>query len=179
MDTWAIKTCPFCIVFTALASFALGLGITYDITSNPSIFTLLGRSFKIRHILVQAFAAIADIAITGAICWYLHGHESDFRQTQQLIHTLIIYATSRGVLTAICQILDFFLYTALPFEFIWLNFHQLSAKLYVNSVLMTLNVRKSLKLSHRVPTSSMLNFGGPISSPSPFAGHTRGQPSKV
>jgi len=146
----------------AFTSFGIGLDITDYVAKTQNVFSLLVPTFKVKATLVQGFAAFADIAIAAAMCWYLHGQHSVFKRTQELVNTLMIYAISRGVLTAVCQILFLALFAAIPLEFTWLVFHQLLGKLYINSVFMTLNIRKGLKETHRVTTTTLhlTNLGG-------------------
>jgi len=141
------KVIAVAIILSAIASFSIGMEISVYLFQNPNFLALDTQAFKIRAILVQSFAAFCDIGIAAAMCYYLHGQKTVFRKTQALINTLIVYAVSRGVLTAICQILFDVLFAAAPLQFTWMPFHEALAKLYVNSILMTLNVREALRSS--------------------------------
>ncbi|KAJ6483467.1 hypothetical protein DFH09DRAFT_1461530 [Mycena vulgaris] len=63
--------------------------------------------------------------------------------TEKILDTLILYAVSRGVLTAVTQFMFLTLNLALPHATYWMPFHQAVGKLYVNSVFATLNVRNT------------------------------------
>ncbi|KAJ7688363.1 hypothetical protein B0H17DRAFT_654790 [Mycena rosella] len=135
------------IAFLAFSSFGLGIYTTVHLFQNPALTSISTRGFLIISGLVQGLAALNDIAITGALSYYLHARRSSLPSSEKLIDTLIVYAVSRGVLTAIAQIMFLVLNVALPHRQFWLPFHMTVGKLYVNSVLATLNVRQTLTQS--------------------------------
>ncbi|KAJ7276172.1 hypothetical protein B0H12DRAFT_1083901 [Mycena haematopus] len=97
------KTITFSIFFLALASLALGIVTTVD------IFTIRGvigtPRFSIISGFVQGLAALDDLLITAAMCYYLTYNRSGLPSTNQFVDTLILYTMSRGILTATTQIL--------------------------------------------------------------------------
>ncbi|KAJ6538975.1 hypothetical protein B0H19DRAFT_1176474 [Mycena capillaripes] len=135
------------IVVLAVGAFGLGIYTTVHLFQNPGLNSISTRSFLIISGLVQGLAALNDIVITGALSYYLHSKRSTIASSDKLIDTLIIYAVSRGVLTAIAQMMFLVLNVAIPNHQFWLPFHMAVGKLYVNSVLATLNVRQSLSQS--------------------------------
>ncbi|KAH8826378.1 hypothetical protein DL96DRAFT_1607829 [Flagelloscypha sp. PMI_526] len=133
------------VLLCAFGSAAIGIVITNEIFSNLSLLALTTDSFKVKAILVQALASVADIVITAALCVCLRNMKTGFTGTEELVHTVMVYAISRGVLTTIAQIMFLVLFATRGTSFEWQAFHQALAKLYVNSVLMTLNLRNSLR----------------------------------
>jgi len=132
------------ISFLAITAFGLGIYTTVHLFKNPALASISTRSFLIVSGLVQGLAALNDIAITGTLSYYLHIRRTGLPSAEKLLDTLILYALSRGVLTAVAQIMFLVLNVALPHHEYWLPFHMVVGKLYVNSVLATLNVRQSL-----------------------------------
>lgn len=150
---WRVGTStivPAAIMLFALVALALGLVTTVHLFENPLVTSISDRSFSILSGLVQGFASLDDILITAAMCWYLHIRRGSIKSTEQLIDTLMLYAVSRGIVTAICQILFLVLNVGLPHDTFWQPFHQAVGKLYVNSVLATLNVRSNFALPTEV-----------------------------
>ncbi|KAJ7688359.1 hypothetical protein B0H17DRAFT_1332087 [Mycena rosella] len=135
------------ITFLTVSSFSLGIYTTVHLFQNPALTSISTRGFLIISGLVQGLAALNDIVITGAFSYYLHVNRTGLPSSEKLIDTLIVYAVSRGVLTAIAQIMFLVLNVALPHRQFWLPFHMVVGKLYVNSVLTTLNVRQTLSQS--------------------------------
>ncbi|KAJ7067947.1 hypothetical protein C8F01DRAFT_582480 [Mycena amicta] len=132
------------ILLLTFAAFGLGIYTTYHLFADSAFESISSRTVKITTGTVQGLAALDDIAITVAMSYYLHIRRTGLPSTKKLLDTLILYAVSRGVLTAVAQIMFLVLNVALPHHEYWLPFHMVVGKLYVNSVLATLNVRSSL-----------------------------------
>ncbi|GLB33479.1 hypothetical protein LshimejAT787_0103630 [Lyophyllum shimeji] len=141
------KSVPVVIVLLALAALALGIVTTEHLFRNPLTTSISDRKFSILSGLVQGFASLDDILITVALCYFLQtrrgGEFSSQNRTDVIIDSLMLYAVSRGILTAVTQILFLVLNVALPHDTFWQPFHQAVGKLYVNSVLATLNIRSA------------------------------------
>ncbi|KAJ6539125.1 hypothetical protein B0H19DRAFT_343066 [Mycena capillaripes] len=155
------KTITSAITFLAFVCLALGLVTTVD------IFTIGGvigtERFSIISGFVQGLAALNDLLITAAMCYYLAHNRSGLPSTNQFVDTVILYTVSRGVLTATTQILFLITNVALPGNTYYLPFHQTVGKFYVNSVLATLNVRRTFhkKTEVEYDTGPTFNFFHP------------------
>ncbi|KAL5514864.1 hypothetical protein ACEPAG_2180 [Sanghuangporus baumii] len=99
---------------------------------------------------VQGIDALCDIIITASFIYYLRSFRNGVKPTEKIIDNLILYAVSRGFLTVVTQIVFVSLDAGLPGQLYWLPFQQAVGKLYVNSVLASLNSRRS---SENKPTS--------------------------
>jgi len=133
------------IIFLAVTCLALGIVTTVEIFT---IFNVIGtRKFSILSGLVQGLAALNDVIITISMIFYLNHNRSGLPSTTMFVDKLILYAVSRGVLTAVCQILFLVTNVALPGSTYWQPWHQMVGKLYVNSVYATLNVRSTFTKS--------------------------------
>jgi len=137
------------IMFMALTSLALGIVTTQEIFDS-ALSVVSTRKFAIFSGLVQGFAATNDVFITLCLCYYLRSKRIQIPSTHVMLDTLMVYAVSRGVLTAVAQILFLTTNVCLPGGTYWLPFHQVVGKLYVNSVLATLNVRSTFALKSEV-----------------------------
>ncbi|KAJ7649494.1 hypothetical protein DFH06DRAFT_1331859 [Mycena polygramma] len=151
------------ILLLAVAAFVLGLYITVHLFRFPTIASIATHSFQSVSAPVQATAGACDIAITLALIFYFHSRRrSGIKTTEAILHTLIIYAMCRGILTSyvflsalykhskpnvfrIAQIMFLILNVAFPQRTYWQPFHQLVGKLYVNSILASVNVRKAVR----------------------------------
>ncbi|KAJ7469275.1 hypothetical protein B0H11DRAFT_2283773 [Mycena galericulata] len=140
---WSISNNVFVtgsIFLLAVASCGLGLYVTVHLLRFPDLVTLSMHSFQSVTGPVQGTAGACDIAIMLALIYYLRSRgRSNIRTTNEMIDTLILYAMCRGIMT---QILFLALNVGLPDRTIWQPFHQLVGKLYVNSILASLNVRR-------------------------------------
>ncbi|KAL5498033.1 hypothetical protein ACEPAH_2964 [Sanghuangporus vaninii] len=146
---------------------------------------------------VQGIDALCDIIITASFIYYLRSFRNGVKPTEKIIDNLILYAVSRGFLTVyvlysdvrvllwvrrntermypfifrVTQIVFVSLDAGLPGQLYWLPFQQAVGKLYVNSVLASLNSRRS---SDNKPTS-VVQFTETVSRGTtlPSSGHTR------
>ncbi|KAJ7773697.1 hypothetical protein DFH07DRAFT_1057214 [Mycena maculata] len=140
------------VAVLTVVTFALGIVTTVHLFQNPLATTISARSFQILSGMVQGFAALNDVLITVCLCVWLYRHKKGAGGwgmghvfgTEKILDTLILYAVSRGILTALTQFMFLVLNLSLPHATYWMPFHQAVGKLYVNSVFATLNVRSTL-----------------------------------
>jgi len=145
------------IMLMALTSLALGTVTTQELF-NGSLAVVSTRRFAILSGLVQGFASLNDVVITACLCYYLRRNRGDLPTGRAIVDTLMVYAVSRGVLTAIAQILFLVTNVGLPGQTYWQPFHQIVGKLYVNSVLATLNVRSTFALRSEIQVGTRPSF---------------------
>ncbi|KAF8076057.1 hypothetical protein FPV67DRAFT_395307 [Lyophyllum atratum] len=160
------KSVPIIILLLALVTLALGLVTTEHLFRNPLATSISEKKFTIISGLVQGLASLDDILITVALCFFLHARRvvgfNSQNRTEAIIDSLMLYAVSRGILTAVTQFLFLVLNVALPHDTFWQPFHQAVGKLYVNSVLATLNVRNTFQEPSEV-TLGVIQFDGGVS----------------
>ena len=113
---------------------------------------------------VQAATALAtDLAITIALCFTFQSFKSGMQScvsclpspfhfltnfsasTNAVLNNLIMYAVNRGVLTSLCALLNLVLFLALPGTFYFFIGLMPSSKLYMNTMLATLNTRQHIR----------------------------------
>ncbi|KAF7340799.1 hypothetical protein MSAN_02109000 [Mycena sanguinolenta] len=135
------------IIFSlSLAAFSMDIKVTSELFATLSISALSAPKVFILGSIVQGLSALCDIVITVSLIYYLRGSKRGImklKPTSTLIDTLILYAITRGTATAICQLMFMILNVTFPNDTFWQPFHQAVGKLYVNSVLASLNFRAS------------------------------------
>jgi len=130
------------ITFLAVVCLALGIVTTIDIFTAKSN-TFASKRFSIISGCVQGLAALNDLLITAGMCYHLRSNRGDLPLTSQFVDKLILYTVSRGILTALTQIIFLVTNVAFPGNTYFMPFHQAVGKFYVNSVLATLNMRQT------------------------------------
>ncbi|KAF7345756.1 hypothetical protein MVEN_01596100 [Mycena venus] len=134
------------ILLSAFAAFGLGLYVTVHLFRFPAVATLATPSVQAVTGPFIGLAACCDIAITAALIFYLYSKRREGElTTKDMIDSLIRYALCRGILTAITQIIFLALNVGIPDRTLWQPFHQLVGKLYVNSIVASLNVRNVVR----------------------------------
>jgi len=136
------KIIPIIIVVLALTEIGSGIAQTINTVKLTSFTQLDGT--KAVMTLQSAATLLCDAMITCSLVYTLRNHKGNFRSTDSILNTLMIYAINRGVLTAICAALNLILFLALPGTFYFFIGLELSGKLYVNSALATLNSRNHI-----------------------------------
>ncbi|KAF5327117.1 hypothetical protein D9619_004726 [Psilocybe cf. subviscida] len=85
-----------------------------------------------------------DILIAGSLSIYLHTSKSGMSGTDKVINRLVVHAINNGILTSVADVLCLALGTAEGSNLIYLAVYQSIGNLYTNSMLATLNARRSI-----------------------------------
>ncbi|KAI0356730.1 hypothetical protein OH77DRAFT_1423700 [Trametes cingulata] len=96
-------------------------------------------------ISINAFAAAGDVTIAAILCTILHFSRTGFSKSNTLINRLMVFAVNTGLLTSVCACLSLITILSLPNTFVYICFFFLVGRLYSNSLMATLNARKSLR----------------------------------
>ncbi|KAJ7751461.1 hypothetical protein B0H16DRAFT_1460365 [Mycena metata] len=131
--------------YPALPS-AAGLYLSVHLFLFPTIVALFEHTSWAMTTTIESAGLVCDITITSSLIYYLRSRKAaGVRSTQDMVASLIMHAMSRGIVTAVCITVLFILDVAFPNHFYWLPFYQLVGKLYVNSILASLNARTSVR----------------------------------
>ncbi|KAF5319611.1 hypothetical protein D9619_008567 [Psilocybe cf. subviscida] len=118
-----------------ITSISIHLG-TFEALSKPNIITA--------HTIQSAAACLCDFAITASLVLKLGRHKGNMKSTDTLLHTLTINIINRGMLTAVCALVNLILFVARPGTLYFFIGLESSGKLYMNSALATLNSRQHI-----------------------------------
>jgi len=134
----------------AVISFAFiqlvgGMGVSHDLavaTSIDSAHSLRTKSFGAVQLVASV---ICDVTISASLVFFLNKNRRGLRRTQNIVDRLIIYSINVGILTSVVAILNLIFWQAMPQNFNFVIFHYIISKLYINSLLVTLNSRAALR----------------------------------
>jgi len=87
---------------------------------------------------------VADLFIAGSLCYTLSKGRTGFKKTDNLLNVLIRYSVNTSLLTCVCAMASFISYALWPDTFIYISIYVSLSKLYLNSLLATLNSREYL-----------------------------------
>ncbi|EKM54447.1 uncharacterized protein PHACADRAFT_210246 [Phanerochaete carnosa HHB-10118-sp] len=90
-------------------------------------------------------AALVDIIVTCLLAFYLRQQKSAFRRTQHMMQRMMFYTINTGAVTMCCSIAALFMFNLIPTSLLFGGMVELQSKLYANSVLAMLNMRKHLR----------------------------------
>ncbi|KAF4596891.1 hypothetical protein EYR38_008282 [Pleurotus pulmonarius] len=122
-----------------------GLGMAASQQINGEVSSVLDINSKAFGSLELVSAMICDIMISSSLVYFLHKNRSGIKTTESLIDKLIIYFIGIGTLSSVFALLNMVTWWAMPDKLIFTTFHSIISKLYVNSLLVTLNSRNQLR----------------------------------
>ncbi|KAJ4469964.1 hypothetical protein C8J55DRAFT_523130 [Lentinula edodes] len=128
----------------ALALTQIGAGIAQTVRTKIIGSFLTIDSTKQITSLQSASALACDVVITTALYMTLKSKKTQVKATNTVLQTLMINAVNRGVLTAVAAAINLILFLALPGTFYFFLGLMTSSKLYMNSMLATLNTRQHI-----------------------------------
>ncbi|KAI0635133.1 hypothetical protein C8Q77DRAFT_682550 [Trametes polyzona] len=111
--------------------------------SIPS-FTDLAEISDILYLSLGTGVA-ADVLIAASMCALLAQRRTGFSRTDSMVRVLILYSINTGALTSLCALLCLVSYATMPNNFVFIAFYFVLPKLFLNSLLATLNARRPLR----------------------------------
>ncbi|KAF7293641.1 hypothetical protein MIND_01143600 [Mycena indigotica] len=103
-------------------------------------FAELDRT-KATTTLQTAASLVCDMSITVYLCIFLRRHQSGMPRTRRLLKAVMINAVNRGMLTSLTSAGTMILFVVFPNTFWFFLTLAPNSKLYMNSMLATLNMR--------------------------------------
>ncbi|KAG5718815.1 hypothetical protein E4T56_gene2669 [Termitomyces sp. T112] len=123
-----------------------------------------GKTFtyisKISYLLYMSLGSgvAADMFIAISLCANLWKRRSGFEKSDTLIRTLILYAINTSLLTTLCSLACLITYAVWPNDFTFMAIYFVLSKLFLNSLLATLNTREAL--SEKISGFSRISVSG-------------------
>lgn len=133
------------IYLLAFAGLVLGLAMGSEDLIGVFFAALAVRKMFILAGIGLGIVALCDIAITVALCYYFRFYKGGFKQTDTLLDKLIIYTINRGMVTATIQTLNLAFFIGMADNLVWSPFHLILSRIYIISLLATLNRRDVAK----------------------------------
>ncbi|KAK0223220.1 hypothetical protein IW262DRAFT_1544646 [Armillaria fumosa] len=110
-------------------------------------------------------AILSDILIAIGLCLLLERSRTDFANTNYLIKTLIGYAITRCLLTSLMAVVEVIVFVTKPTSFYSFAIDFVIGKLWSNSLLASLNSRRSLRDTFNRKDSGTMSTGFRVASP--------------
>ncbi|KAJ7131922.1 hypothetical protein C8R46DRAFT_1362551 [Mycena filopes] len=143
------------VVLLAVTQMAAGLTqtiLTYKLRSYAKL-----EQTKAITTLQTAASLACDIVITLYLCFFFAKSKSGLPRTERLLNSLMINAVNRGMLTAISSALTMILFLVSPHTLWFFLSIAPNSKLYMNSMLATLNMRDYM--GRKIPTGYSVDLG--------------------
>ncbi|KAL5506952.1 hypothetical protein ACEPAH_6408 [Sanghuangporus vaninii] len=109
--------------------------------------TFVAWTHQVRWIFTAglAVAVLCDILITGSLCYWLHGSRSGVHGMNEIIDKIILYSVENGMLICLASVASLICGITMPGNLIFIGIHFVISKLYINSILASLNTRNSFR----------------------------------
>ncbi|KAI0660110.1 hypothetical protein C8Q70DRAFT_1053346 [Cubamyces menziesii] len=156
---WIIPTC----IVIILSVFVLADGTYFAVEGLRVDNMVLVHHYSWSFYAAFTAEVVADAIVTISQCLLLVRMRTGLERTDSIISLMMKYSINTGLLTSICAILVLVTYSAQPTNFIYFAFYFVYSKLYVNSLLATLNARRSRMMQcalerSQAPASSVMNI---------------------
>ncbi|EJD00827.1 uncharacterized protein FOMMEDRAFT_21324 [Fomitiporia mediterranea MF3/22] len=126
-----------------LAEFGLSLAFTVEGMKMSTFTELLSLRNLSRS--VNALAAVGNVSIAISMVVLLRNTKTGLRRPDSIVNRLIIFSLNTGILTSLCAIFSLITISAFPGTLIYSAFFFVLGRVYANSFMVALNVRRRLQ----------------------------------
>ncbi|KDR71513.1 hypothetical protein GALMADRAFT_253823 [Galerina marginata CBS 339.88] len=153
---------PVLIILLAIAVFATGCAFA----SEAFILETFERLNEVSYLLYISFAigVVADLLVAITLCVLLFNNRTGIKRTDSILTILMAFSINTGLLTSFCAMACLITYAIWPQGFIFMALYFALSKLYVNSLLASLNARNSLRKRDQAEPTNL----DPVSTPIVF-----------
>ncbi|KAG2112700.1 uncharacterized protein F5147DRAFT_684131 [Suillus discolor] len=132
------------IMLFVIAHFAFGLE-TVILMFIKKEFSALSQITLYAATPFAVTAVLSDVFIAVSLCILLHGNRGSYVETHALVHTLMVYAINRCLLTSAVAVAEVIAFAISPGSLWFIAIDFVIGKLYANSLLASLNSRSALR----------------------------------
>ncbi|KAJ6498119.1 hypothetical protein C8R47DRAFT_1212443 [Mycena vitilis] len=141
---------PYIAVFWLLAAVRMLASAAYFvlcfIPPIPVPFSAFAAKYAWLLEIIQIVGVVVDVGIAAALCTYYFRHkDTTFTSTSKLIDKLMMWSVSTGLTTSLISVATLIFFLTMKDNFVWILMYILLAKVYSNSLLVTLNARNGLR----------------------------------
>ncbi|KAF9459307.1 hypothetical protein BDZ94DRAFT_1048553 [Collybia nuda] len=150
------KNVPLTIVIVVLSLVHFGSHVFSTVEGFQFLSDDQRWTYVPAYLSVSLFlAAVTDITIVASLTHYLRKNKSGMQNTDTIVNYLITHIVGNGILTTVVDILVL-IFAIVNRNMIYLAIYQVVANLYANSVLASLNSRRSLTRAGEVTRISFV-----------------------
>ncbi|CAA7261338.1 unnamed protein product [Cyclocybe aegerita] len=129
------------IAVLSTTGFSLGLVLTIKLITDRAFASLANPQTRAIVTTSQGMIFFAGTVTFGALCFYLRPSQNPaVKPPKGLYEALVTYIVARGFLATVVQLGFVLTFAAMPSTPVWMPFHLVASKLYVNSLL-TMSVK--------------------------------------
>ncbi|KAI0763620.1 hypothetical protein BD413DRAFT_206954 [Trametes elegans] len=135
---------PTATVVVAVASFAIDLASVVKMTDQSLFAQVVTRVVKVTRGIGSGLSAATDVIIVLSMFWYLRpSRNPGMALPRDLYEKVVVYGVNRGTFFTVFQITALVTLVTMPSQQVWILFHWVGSKVYINSILSMLNFRNT------------------------------------
>jgi len=137
--------------------FIAGIGLAaeglLDVAREPDYFRLQSQYGWLIMSGLNV-GAVLDVLITVSLCFYIRQLYTSYNlpKSGELIHRLIVWTIQTGLITSFTSVVVAITFQTMEHNFVWLELYTFLAKLYSNSLFVSLNGRPRNRQIIRAPS---------------------------
>ncbi|KAK0453135.1 hypothetical protein EV421DRAFT_652306 [Armillaria borealis] len=144
--------------------------VFYGMTADYNEFAQLIPLHPYMHAL-NVLSAASDVIIAIVLVHLLRKQRTGYRKTNSMINRLILFTLNTGGICGLCAILTLVFNIVYPDTYIYMLFYIIVCRVYLNSLLATLNSRETIRaIGNATIINSMPNFSNQDSISLAFVG---------
>ncbi|KAI0352617.1 hypothetical protein OH77DRAFT_1428330 [Trametes cingulata] len=148
---------PLLIVIFAMGAFAFDLASVAKMTNQTLFCQVVSNSVKLTKGICWGLSVAADILIATSMLWYLRSSRyPGMIVPEGWYETIVVYGVNRGAFFTVFQTASLVTLVTMPNQQVWILFHWVGSKIYINSILSMLNFRHTHR-GRGVPEESSIN----------------------
>ncbi|KAJ3743396.1 hypothetical protein DFH05DRAFT_1495820 [Lentinula detonsa] len=136
---------PLTVLIVLFVLGELTCSVAFTISSLKLVTWTDLTHLKSLSMTVNVLGAVADVMIAAGLFYFLHRSRTGFKKSDTMISKLIMFTVSTGLLTSICAVASLLSILIWGKTLIYVAFYFSLGRLYSNSLLATLNARKSIR----------------------------------
>ncbi|PAV15820.1 hypothetical protein PNOK_0867800 [Pyrrhoderma noxium] len=135
--------------------------ITIVYFSQAIYFDLFSQLLEIKTLTrsINVISATADAVIAGVLVYLLRRSRTGYRRSERMIVRLIRFTVGTGAVTGFIAIICLIMNLVFPLTFYYILFYLMTSRLYMNSLLATLNARNGVLNSFGDTLQSVITTG--------------------
>ncbi|KAJ7237148.1 hypothetical protein C8J57DRAFT_1728096 [Mycena rebaudengoi] len=137
------------IIFLSFTQMASGFALCSYMSITDKVTSVYSRFNHIAGSLELGSSMLCDILITASLVYCLRGSVASFKgtpRTRNAINKIVMYSVNTGIVTNIVTMMDLVTWLAAPeTDHTWAVFHFALGKIYVCSMLVSLNSRQDIR----------------------------------
>ncbi|KAH8796177.1 hypothetical protein DL96DRAFT_1644711 [Flagelloscypha sp. PMI_526] len=151
MRVWTVskrnKVITGIIVAMSLTQLTSGVSLVTYMVTIGNVTAVYSKFNKVAGSVELGSSTLCDIVISATLVWLLRGNkQNSFKRTRNAIDKLVLYSVNIGLLTNLIALVNLVTWLAAPEDnFIFAIFHFSLGKIYVNSMLVSLNARDKIR----------------------------------